>query len=115
MFCVKCGAAVNGNYCSVCGYKVRGGFAEFNIEGRRRRKSFLQPYKDGGKEVGKGVYWLADCCWTIASTNMVKPDRIFIAPYTDILRPDAFDLFDEIEKTATELFFAMRPFLRKGE
>ena len=38
MFCSKCGAAVNGKFCSCCGQRVRSGIEEYRLAERRMRK-----------------------------------------------------------------------------
>lgn len=59
MFCSKCGAAVTGNFCCVCGERVRSALEDFRREERRQRAIFKTSI---GVDIGSINGWRASEC-----------------------------------------------------
>ena len=66
MFCSKCGAAVTGNYCCVCGQKIRTPEAENFLRLCRAKREFTA-YKGSllDLKISQSAWGLAEC--TVAS------------------------------------------------
>lgn len=72
-FCSKCGAVVQGKYCSCCGTKVVNDLDLFRREERRKRKEFMQGASDCFRHRladRVSAEHLADACWYAASVKI---------------------------------------------
>lgn len=67
-YCKKCGAVVDGNYCSCCGTKATSSKEEFQKQLRKARKQ----YKDEAHRRNRltGMH-LADLAWMLAEWKIV--------------------------------------------
>lgn len=73
MFCSKCGAVVNGKYCSCCGQRIRSEIEEFDVIERRLRREFRAANAD--KVLPRGSHYLAEACWLAAGMKYKKDPR----------------------------------------
>lgn len=91
MFCSKCGAAVTGNYCCVCGERVRSAVEEFRREERRQRALFKASI---GVDTESVKVHIANSCWH-AAANKCELQRGVIG-----CGKIAADAYDRLQKTA---------------
>lgn len=81
MTCVKCGAEASGNYCCVCGRKIRNPLAEFRLAERRALKKMVEyahakyphPPNDGFACIGN----LMNACVYAARNSYSRLDKPF--------------------------------------
>ena len=122
MFCINCGAAVSGHYCSCCGRKVRPALAEFRLAERRRRKSFDtecqasfetdEKAPDNEKQaIVISRSKLADACWMRAEA--LNPDPTFWpGPFGSKpceLKQNAYEILGKVEADARAMFNQVLP------
>lgn len=121
MFCANCGAAVSGNYCSVCGRKIRSALEEFRLAERKAAKE-LQKHagvkckravNDGYGCIGR----LMDAC-VMAARNSYRrlDDSIYWTRYGD---PAEFEelMLEKLEASNTrakKLFDFVSPFFEEA-
>jgi len=93
VFCLKCGAAVNGKFCCVCGTRARVPLQVFHLEVKRRRKNFTV-FAERGPRIISGACW--DACW----------EKYFTPHFTiyDEIPSHAYALLDEVERRAERLY-----------
>ena len=76
MFCSKCGAAVTGNYCSVCGQKIRTPAHENYLELQRARQAFTkqEPIRPHSRYADPGIskWRLRRRAWEIAECHVAE-------------------------------------------
>ena len=101
MFCSKCGAAVTGNYCCVCGERVRSAAWIFRRKERQRRSIFKA---STGAKVGTIEIHIADACWH-AAANKYKLVAAVIDG--DNIQPDAYDRLQKTEALARRLYMVL--------
>ena len=106
MFCSKCGAAAVGNYCSVCGQKIRTPLAEFRVEERRRKKIFMSEMCSGIDIPARN---LAAACWMVGDTKYL---RGICGLRVGEIRPDAYTNLEKAEALARRLYFSLCDLLR---
>lgn len=122
MFCINCGAAVSGHYCSCCGRKVRSSITEFRLAERRKRKAFFNECRasfemdekmpDNEKQaIVVSRSKLADACWMRAEA--LNPNPIFwIGPFgskTCELKQNAYEILGKVEADAGAMFNQVLP------
>lgn len=91
MFCSKCGAAVTGNFCCVCGERIRSALEDFRREERRQRAIFKASI---GVDIGSVKVHIAQSCW-LAAANKCELERGVIGG-----GKIAADAYDRLQKTA---------------
>lgn len=108
MFCSRCGAAVAGNYCSVCGQKIRTPLAEFRVEEHRRKKAFMS---EMCALTDIPSQHLADACWAAGSTKYTNVNAVCGRSVGEI-RPNAYANLEKAEALARRLYFSLCDLLR---
>ena len=98
MFCSKCGAAVTGNYCCVCGEKLRDPLAEFRLSERRRKAAFKGA---AGGRTNLPLCHVAEACWDAAS---LKYRLLHACDARGVLYPDSWSRLQKSEDCARRLF-----------
>lgn len=63
MYCKKCGAAVCGKFCSVCGERVRTNEQEYWLAMSRAKKSFVREKTNQSPRGSLICNRVADICW----------------------------------------------------
>lgn len=63
MYCKKCGAAVVGKFCSVCGERVRTNEQEYRLAMSRAKKSFVREKTNQNPGCNLICDRVADICW----------------------------------------------------
>lgn len=99
MFCKKCGAVVTGNYCCVCGERIRSEVDEFRLAERRKRAAFkntLGILPMAGR--------IASACWDAAS---LKYDLCGCSN-GGLLCCDAYERLQKVDTLARKLFIRLR-------
>lgn len=96
MFCSKCGSAVTGKYCCVCGARVLNPVEEFRKEQRKRKSDFKAhaSYPAYGR-------FIAEACWAAAE---VKYDLTCGVVYCGMVLPDAYNRLQKADTFAHRLY-----------
>lgn len=105
MFCRKCGAAVNGKFCSCCGQRVRSDLEEFRKIERKMKKEFFEAC-DSMSGVGyrDDLHWLAEACWNASSARYGKSGGYIVG---DHVPASVFDSLQDVRVHAEKLFQAL--------
>lgn len=109
MFCSKCGAAVNGKFCSCCGQRVRSSAEEYRLTERRLKREFVKAHSGTGTAYDLARMHLAEACWTASS---LKHDRTRILCLDDYVPRSLFDGLETVRSYAEELFSCIERFMQ---
>lgn len=107
MFCSKCGAAVAGNFCCVCGERVRSAVEIFRREERRQRALFKSSI---GVDIGSVKVHIANSCW-LAAANQCELERGVIG--SGKIAADAYDRLQKTAALARRLYMVLMEELEK--
>lgn len=109
MFCSKCGAVSVGNYCPICGQKIRTPLADFRVQERRCKKSFISemcPHDD------LPALQLAEACWLAGTAKYLAPSSLICGHRVGELRPNAYANLEKAEALARRLYLSLCDLLR---
>lgn len=109
MFCSKCGAAVNGKFCSCCGQRVRSGLEEYRLAEKRIKREFIKACSGTGVAYNPARMHLAEACWTASS---LKHDRTRILCIDDYVPKSLFDNLEVVRTYAEEIFSCVERFMQ---
>lgn len=98
MFCRKCGAAVSGNFCCVCGERVRSALEIFRLDERRKKTAFKKSVK---ADISGTLIHLADACWAAADR---KCELHRAVTGSGKVQPDAYDRLQKTADLARRLY-----------
>lgn len=105
MFCRKCGAAVNGKFCSCCGQRVLSDLEEFRkIERRMRREFIVACGSASGFQYDLDLTHLADACWYASNARYNKSHGYYVG---DHVPASVFDSLQDVWNHADKLFQAL--------
>lgn len=96
MFCKKCGAAVSGKYCCVCGTRIRTQLEEYRMAEKRAQRAFMfeKPFE------GLFNQHLASACWLMAGAKFTSHS----VDCNGSVAPDAYENLRKAENYARELY-----------
>ena len=103
MFCNKCGAAVNGKFCSCCGQRVRSSLEEYRLAENRMRREFEKSCSEKGNARELHLMHLASACWLASS---MKYDRSVILRIGDYVPKSMYENLQTVRDHAEKLYQA---------
>lgn len=104
MFCRKCGAAVSGNYCCVCGERVRSAAEVFRRDVRRKKSALKTSVGAGiGADCRCIKEHILDSCWYAASNKY----ELQHAVWEDKVRPYAYERLQKTADLAHRLYLVL--------
>lgn len=105
MFCKKCGAAVNGKFCSCCGQRVRSDLEELRVIERRVKKEFIESCERvTGLGYRNDLSKLAEACWYASNARYNKSNSYQV---DDHIPASVFDSLQTVKIHAAMLFQAL--------
>lgn len=107
MFCKKCGAAVNGKFCSCCGQRVRSALEEYHLAEKRMEREFINKCSETGKARELHLMHLASACWMASS---MKYDRSRILHIEDYVPASVYDSLQTVRDHAEKLYLKLIDF-----
>ena len=107
MNCRKCGAAVNGKFCSCCGQRVRSALEEYRLAEKRMERDFTNKCSETGKARELHLMHLASAWWKASS---MKYDRSRILSIDDYVPKSVYDNLQTLRDHAEKLYKALIDF-----
>lgn len=104
MFCSKCGAAVNGKFCSCCGQRIRSSLEEYHLAERRMKKEFENRCCKNGNARELHLMNLASACWLASSMKYDRSRGLLIGDYVP---QSVYDNLQVVRDHAEKLYQAL--------